>query len=59
LTFWVFEQHVYFNDQGVMEERGGSDVPGATGEGACAETGPVIGEMRNDQFDDLPREPGR
>jgi hypothetical protein len=36
-----------------METRNGGNVPGVTGQGACAETACVIGKIGNDYFNDL------
>jgi hypothetical protein len=37
----------------VVEMRNGGDVPGVTGQGACAEAAYVADEMGNDHFDDI------
>ena len=36
-----------------VKVRGGSDVPGVTSQAACTETAGVVGEIRDDRFDDL------
>ena len=41
------------SDEGVVKMRNGGDVPGVTGQGACAETGYVIGKASDDDFDHL------
>ena len=45
------------NDKGVMEMGNGGDVPGVTGQGACAETVFVV-EMCEDDLDDILGKPG-
>ena len=40
-----------------MEVENGDDIPGLTGQGACAETAPVVSKMRDDPFDDLVGKP--
>ena len=51
--FLVQAPGVASSDKGVMEVGNGCDVPGVTGQGACAETPPVVHEMGDDHFDDL------
>ena len=46
------------SDEGVMEMGNGGDVPGVTGQGACAETARIVDEMGDDHFDDLLGKPG-
>lgn len=43
--------------QGAMEVRNGSDVPGVTGLGACAETSHIINEISDYHFNDLQGKP--
>jgi len=48
----------FTDEKVVMEVRNGSDVPGVTGKGACAQTEYVVGKIIDDDFDDLQGEPG-
>ena len=41
-----------------MEVRDGSNVPGITGQGACAETAYVVGKIGDDHFDEFERKSG-
>jgi hypothetical protein len=51
--FLVQARGIGSSDKGVMEMGNGDDVPGVTGQGACAETAPVVDKMLDDHFDDL------
>ena len=51
LEFYVKE--VVTHDEGVMEMGNSGDVPGVTGQGACAETVFVVDEMCEDDLDDI------
>ena len=53
-----FAPAVDSSDKGVMEAGGGSNVPGITGQGACAETACVVDEISDDYFNDLKGKPG-
>ena len=44
--------------KGVVEMGNGGNVPGVTGQGACAETAHVIDQVRDDDSDDLEGKPG-
>ena len=46
------------HDEGVVEMGNGSDVPGVTSQGACAETVSVVEEMCEDDLDDVLGKPG-
>jgi hypothetical protein len=46
-------QGVDANGEGVVKTRNSGDVPGITGQGACAETALVIGKIADDRFDNL------
>ena len=42
-----------WSNQGTMKVTGGSDIPGVTGQAACAEAERVVEKMADDHFDDL------
>lgn len=45
---------VGLNDsEGVMDVGSGGNIPGVTGQGACAETAHVIAKVSDDRFDEL------
>jgi len=52
------DQGVNRNGKGVMKMRNSGDVPGGTGQGACAKTAHVVDKIGDDRFDNLPRKPG-
>ena len=49
---------IVYEDKGVIEMRNSGDVPGVTGQGACAETVCVVSKISDDHFDDLQGKPG-
>ena len=46
------------NGEGVVEMGNCGNVPGVTGQGACAETAHIMDQIRDDCSDDLEGKPG-
>ena len=56
--FKVLDMGICPGGKGVSEVGNGGNVPGITGQGACAEVGRIVGKMGGDNFDDPQGKPG-